>query len=386
MLIQVMNILLLCGRDSHHPEGGGSEVYAERVLQFLAARGHQVTYRTAAYPGAKKKLGQLKFDHAGGKITVYARAAVPLLASRLKLGPYRQVDVIIDVQNGVPFFAGLLSGKPTVMLTHHCHQAQWPVAGPWLSRLGWWLEGTVSPKVNGKLPWVTVSTPSKQELVQNGIPAGQITIIRNGLDTPPALPVTPPATGPVHLVTLSRLVPHKHLEDALELLANLSPAHDVVLDVIGSGWWEPQLKAYAKKLGISHRVVFHGQVTEQRKHELLAGASLHLMPSRKEGWGIAVIEAAWHGVPTVGYLHSGGLADSIRPGETGFLVQDKTQLQQVVAGWLAAPQPQLRRQAQAFARQFSWQETGQQWLELLAAVAAGAKVPPAPQQPATLAS
>ena len=60
---------------------------------------------------------------------------------------------------------------------------------------------------------------------------------------------------------------------------------------------------------------FRGQVTEDYKHALLARADALLMPSRKEGWGLAVMEAAQHGVPTVGYTF--GLRDSVINGKTG---------------------------------------------------------------------
>ena len=54
------------------------------------------------------------------------------------------------------------------------------------------------------------------------------------------------------------------------------------------------------------------------------------MPSAKEGWGIAVIEAAQHGVPTVGYRGAGGVNDSIVDGETGLLVDSQAEFVQAV--------------------------------------------------------
>ena len=47
-----LRILLLNWRDMHHPEAGGAEKYLVTVAEGLAARGHQVIFRTAAYPGA----------------------------------------------------------------------------------------------------------------------------------------------------------------------------------------------------------------------------------------------------------------------------------------------------------------------------------------------
>ena len=50
-----MKILLLCWRDSTHPQGGGSERYLERVGEYLAAQGHEVVYRTAKHTDAPRR-------------------------------------------------------------------------------------------------------------------------------------------------------------------------------------------------------------------------------------------------------------------------------------------------------------------------------------------
>jgi len=284
------------------------------------------------------------------------------------------VDVVVDTQNGIPFFAGPLSGKPTVLLTHHCHREQWPVAGPVLSRVGWFLERWVAPWLYRKAPYVTVSLPSATELMQLGVDANRIEIIRNGVDP---LPDTTSENsllrrddGRVHLVTLSRLVPHKQIEHAMDVLAAVSATHDVVLDVIGSGWWDAQLRDYAAELGVSDRVEFHGQVSEGMKHALLARATLHVMPSRKEGWGLAVIEAAQHAVPTVGYRSSAGLQDSIIDDHTGILVSDKAELIRATTLLLDDPayRTRLGTAAQERAREFSWHTTGTQFEQLLASL------------------
>ena len=43
-----MKILLLCWRDTHHPQGGGSERDLERVGDFLVSQGHEVLWATRA--------------------------------------------------------------------------------------------------------------------------------------------------------------------------------------------------------------------------------------------------------------------------------------------------------------------------------------------------
>ncbi|WP_165243139.1 glycosyltransferase family 4 protein [Corynebacterium lizhenjunii] len=352
-----MKILLLCWRDTTHPQGGGSERYLERVGEYLAARGHQVIYRTAGHMnGARRETRNgVTYQRAGGKYTVYPRALAALLTGR-----FGRVDVVVDTQNGIPFFARWATRAPVVLLTHHCHRSQWPVAGPVLARLGWWLESQVSPRVYRNAPTVTVSHGSAQDLGELGVRG--VEIIENGLDPIPAHVPRLEREADIHLVTLSRLVPHKQIEHAIDTVAQIPGS---VLDVIGSGWWEAQLRQYARSHGIADRVRFRGQVTEDYKHALLARADVHLMPSRKEGWGLAVMEAAQHGVPTVGYTF--GLRDSVLHGRTGMLVADQAELVAATAQLLAdAPlRHRLGQAAQQFSAQFSWESTGQRWEQLL---------------------
>ncbi|MDD7582947.1 glycosyltransferase family 4 protein [Corynebacterium sp. 32222D000AT] len=360
-----MKILLLCWRDSTHPQGGGSERYLERVGEYLAAHGHQVIYWTSRHMNGARhdKRDGVNYWRVGGKYSVYPYALAAILAGRVGLGPLRGIDVVVDTQNGIPFFARPVAGVPTVLLTHHLHKEQWPVAGPVLARLGWWLESRVAPAVYRGAPYVTVSPASRQDLETLGVQGAEI--IENGVDPiPPHVPRLEREAA-IHLVTLSRLVPHKQIEHAMDTVAQIPEA---VLDIVGSGWWEHSLREYAEKLGLGERVRFRGQVTEDYKHALLAQADLHLMPSRKEGWGLAVMEAAQHRVPTVGY--SFGLRDSVHDQATGRLVETPAQLLQATRELIADPaeRDRLGAGAQEFAAQFSWETTGRRFMDLLARV------------------
>ncbi|KAB1503179.1 glycosyltransferase family 4 protein [Corynebacterium sp. 320] len=380
-----MKIVLLCWRDTNHPEGGGSERYLERVGSYLAAQGHEVIFRTAAYKGAPRASWNINGvdvgpgdDHpaassafrvirGGGNLTVYPRALAWLLWQRLR---GRTPDAVVDTQNGVPFFASVISGAPTVVLTHHCHKEQWSVAGPFLSRLGWLIESTISPWVHRANKWVTVSQPSADEFIGLGVPAHNMTIIRNGVDPAPQPEdqVSPEDVDTVHIVTLSRLVPHKQIEHALLALAGIVRDYPQVrLDVVGDGWWMDKLRDYAEELNIEQYVVFHGHVSEDQKHRILNRASLHVMPSRKEGWGLAVIEAGQHGVPTVGYKASAGLKDSVIDGETGVLVENEGDFITTIEKLIENPdwRRRLGDAARRRAESFSWDATGRAWERLL---------------------
>ncbi|MGW4089663.1 glycosyltransferase family 4 protein [Nocardia sp. NPDC004750] len=374
-------VLLLCWRDTGHPQGGGSERYLEQVGAQLAARGVRVTLRTARYSGAPRRehVDGITISRAGGRYTVYPRALAALLLGRIGLGPLRGVrpDAVIDTQNGIPFFATAVTAAPSVVLVHHGHREQWPVAGRLVGRVGWWIESWLSPRVHRRNQYLTVSLPSAEELATLGVDRSRIAVVRNGAEPVPVDAPTGAAetrTPTPTVVVLSRLVPHKQIEDALAAVARLRDRiPGLRLDVIGGGWWADNLRDNARELGIADAVTFHGHVDERRKHELLARAWVHVLPSRKEGWGLAVIEAAQHGVPTVGYRSSRGLTDSIVDGATGILVDDVAQLADAVGDLLDDPGARtvMGEKARARAREFSWEQTGNGVYEVLAAAARG---------------
>ncbi|MGW4530581.1 glycosyltransferase family 4 protein [Nocardia sp. NPDC004340] len=377
-------VLLLCWRDTGHPQGGGSERYLEQVGAQLAARGVKVTLRTAGYPGAARResVDGIEISRGGGRFTVYPRALAAIALGRVGLGPLRGLrpDAVIDTQNGIPFFARTVSAAPTVVLVHHGHREQWPVAGKLVGRIGWWIESRLSPRVHRGDQYLTVSLPSAEELTALGVDAPRIAVVRNGAEPiPECVPAGDESARTPHpsIVVLSRLVPHKQIEDAMAAVAGLRDSiPGLHLDVVGGGWWDENLRAHARELGIADAVTFHGHVDEDEKHRLLARAWVHVLPSRKEGWGLAVIEAAQHGVPTVGYRSSRGLTDSVVDGVTGLLVDDSAQLTAAVGELLRDSEARtvLGEKARARAREFSWEQTGKGVYEVLSAVTRGERV------------
>lgn len=315
-----LHILILSWRDRTHPQGGGSEVFAETVAAGLVRRGHRVTLACAAHPGApavETSPDGVRVVRAGGRFGVYPRAAWKYLS-----GGLGRPDVILDVQNGIPFFARLWSRRPVVVLCHHVHREQWAVVmGPMAARLGWWLESWLAPRVNRSAAYVTVSDVSAAELTELGVQAQSIRVVHNG--TPPSPASRVRRTENPSLCVLGRLVPHKRVEVALEAVAELKQEFPgLALTIAGQGWWEQRLREYAETLGVQEDVALLGWVEEERKHELLGSSWVNLVPSLKEGWGIAVMEAAAHGTPSVAFRDAGGVADSIHDGVTGLLADD----------------------------------------------------------------
>ncbi|MGE0219089.1 glycosyltransferase family 4 protein [Mycolicibacterium sp.] len=362
--LPVRSVLLLCWRDTGHPQGGGSEMYLQRIGAQLARSGVRVTLRTARYPGAaaRETVDGVEIQRVGGRYSVYVWAGLAMVAAVLGLGPLRRVrpDIVVDTQNGLPFLSRLVYGRKVVVLVHHCHREQWPVAGPAMGRIGWFVESQLSPRLHRRNQYVTVSLPSARDLALLGVDSGRIAVVRNGVDAAPAGTLTAPRSTTPRVVVLSRLVPHKQIEDALEAIARLrNRVPGLHLDVLGGGWWAQRLVDHAQLLGISDAVTFHGHVDELTKHAVLQRSWVHVLPSRKEGWGLAVVEAAQHAVPTIGYRSSGGLSDSVVDGVTGLLVDHHDGLVDALERLLTDDvlREQLGAKAQVRSGEFSWTQS-----------------------------
>jgi glycosyltransferase involved in cell wall biosynthesis len=374
----VRSVLLLCWRDTGHPQGGGSEAYLERIGAHLAESGVRVTLRTAWYPGARRREVKdgVQITRAGGAYSIYIWAGLAMVLARFGLGPLRRArpDVVIDTQNGLPFMARWAFGRRVAVLVHHCHREQWPVAGPVMGRIGWFVESKLSPRVHRRNQYVTVSLPSARDLTGLGVNPSHIAVVRNGLDEAPAQTLTLSRSATPRVVVLSRLVPHKQIEDALEAVAALRPRMpDLHMDILGGGWWEERLVEHARLLGISDAVTFHGHVDDETKHRVLQQSWVQVLPSRKEGWGLAVTEAGQHSVPTIGYRSSGGLTDSIVDGVTGLLVDDHDDLVDQLERLLTDQvlREQLGTKAQTRSGEFSWRQSADAMRSVLEAVHAG---------------
>jgi len=310
-------------RDTGNPEGGGAERYLEKVAAGLVERGCRVTIFCVGYAGAApdETIGGIRFVRRGSKLSVYALGMWALL--RRQLG---RVDVVVDVQNGLPFFTPLVTRKPVIVLVHHVHREQWPVVYPGVTgRVGWWIESRLAPRLYRGCQYVTVSRATRAELRDLGVTGPRVAVVHNGTD--PVVRVEARKSANPSLCVVGRLVPHKQVEhaiDAVSVLAGEFPG--LRLRVVGSGWWESELHAYAAAQVASGSVVFEGHVSERRKQEIYEESWLMVLPSLKEGWGLVVGEAAAHRTPTLAYASAGGTTESIVDGVSGVLVANQPDL------------------------------------------------------------
>lgn len=311
-------VLVFNWRDSRHVYGGGAEVYVEEIAKRWVADGHSVTLfcgNDGKSPRHEMRDG-IRIVRRGGFYLVYAWAFVYYFA-RFR-GKY---DVILDCENGIPFFTPLYVREPIVCLLHHVHQDVFyrflPLPLAWLAGF---LERVLMPFVYRNTHFVTVSRSSQEDMERLGIGKAGITVVHPGVSLE-FFTKGAKSRRPL-ILYLGRLKEYKSVDVLLSAFRKVIGEHpEAELVIAGDGDDEKRLKHIAfetLRLG-SERVKFVGHVSEEEKRSFLQRAWMLVNPSMMEGWGIVAIEANACATPVIA-SDVPGLRDSVKNPHSGFLV------------------------------------------------------------------
>ena len=359
-----VRIVVANWRDPWHPQAGGAERYAWEMALGLTARGGTVRFVTARAPGQarRERRDGIEIVRLGGQFTVYPLVAGWLLVHR------RSIDVVLDCQNGIPFFTPLVLPRrvPVLCVMHHVHTAQFGVHFPaWMASVGRLLEGPAARLAYRRQACVAVSPSTVAAMRERLRWKGDIYLIPNGAPVPqsngslraPTAPAGDTAGQAARLVWVGRLVAHKRAELIVPVAER-----GFTVEVIGRGPDADALSAAIESAGdLAGAVRLRGFLSEEDKQAVVGESLLHLNTSQGEGWGLCVVEAAALGVPTVAYDVE-GLRDAVHDGQTGWLVKDGEQLADVVeraAAELADParREQVAAACRDWAAQLTWERS-----------------------------
>jgi len=183
-----------------------------------------------------------------------------------------------------------------------------------------------------------------------------VEVIYPGIDTVAYTPQDGTRAGSPLFAYLGRLKKYKGVHLVIRAFAAMEHA-TAVLEIAGAGDYRPALERLVASLDLGARVRFLGRIDETEKLALLRRAWALVFASPKEGWGITNLEAAASGTPVVA-SNSPGIRESVRDGETGFLVPHGDTRAMAAAMSQLAHDPALVRklgaQARLFAETFTW--------------------------------
>jgi glycosyltransferase involved in cell wall biosynthesis len=282
-------------------------------------------------------------------------------------------DVLHDNQSLSYGIWALSRRAPTVATIHHpvTVDRRFAVAAERaalrkLQRWRWYSFIGMQKRVARRLPAViTVSECARNDIRREfGIPAGRFRVVPNGIDTELFRPLAGVEREPGRIiVTNSADMPLKGLTHLLAAVAAARAAHPGLrLVVIGSPNRDGAVERMVAELGIAACVRFTGRIGDADLVRHYARASLAVVPSVYEGFGLPAGEAMACSVPVV--LTTGGALPEV-VGDAGLLVPpaDPAALARAIGALLDCP-PQAaelgRRGFERVQRHFSWRRAARQ--------------------------
>jgi len=175
------------------------------------------------------------------------------------------------------------------------------------------------------------------------------------------------------LITVSRYDKRKNHEKVIMAVRNLKQQYpDIVYICIGQGDEEENIKKLVHELDLSSQVMFFKDISDDLKNALVAKSNIFVMPSvihekSVEGFGIAYVEAAQHGVPSLGGKN-GGAEDAIKHDHTG-LICDGNNLDEIYSSLNLMIENkkylEFGKNAKKYVSKFYWENLINSYKELL---------------------
>src|SRR5690349_22323 len=314
-----MRILLVNWQDRENPQAGGAEIHLHEIFGRLASAGHEVTLLCGGWPGCPPhaRLDGIEIHRVG------TRHTFPLLAHRYFDHVFGDVapslDVVVEDVNKIPLYTPRWRGiRRVVALVPHLFGGTvfQELAAPLASAV--WLAERPLGRIYRNTPFEAISESTADDLARRGIPRENVEVIYPGIDTRQYTPSPVPRPRSPAFAYLGRLKKYKGVHYVIRAFAAMQN-REATLEIAGAGDYRPRLEALARSLDLGDRVRFLGRISEDEKLALLRRAWALVFASPKEGWGITNLEAAACATPVVA-SNSPGIRESVRDGETGYLV------------------------------------------------------------------
>ena len=178
---------------------------------------------------------------------------------------------------------------------------------------------------------VANSNYTKNLAIDLGVDENRIIVINPGVDSVTEIPKKDLSKAEElfkgkkqRLITVSRFDKRKNHEKVIMAVRNLKEVYpDIIYTCIGYGDEEDNLKKLVIELNLQEQVIFLKDIPNDFKNALVARSNVFVMPSiihkkSVEGFGIAYIEAAQYGIPSIGGK-DGGASDAIIHEKTGLI-------------------------------------------------------------------
>ena len=311
-----------------YPTFGGSGVVATELGKALAQEGHKVHFITYSQPSRLDFLNENLFYHEvefhSYPLFEYPPYELALASKMVSVAMNEKLD-LLHVHYAIPHASAAYMAKQ-ILKTHGIHV---PVVttlhGTDITLVGKdpSYEPVVTFSINQSDGVTAVSDDLKKETYQHFKITNDIQVIPNFIDLAKfkkqkkdhfKKAICP--GGEMLIVHTSNFRAVKRIGDVIKVFNNIHKEIPAKLLMIGDGPERAQAEQMSRDLGISHDVRFLGKL--EAVEEVLSVADLFLMPSEKESFGLAALEAMACDVPVIS-SNTGGIPELNLHGVTGFL-------------------------------------------------------------------
>jgi N-acetyl-alpha-D-glucosaminyl L-malate synthase BshA len=318
-----MKIAIVC-----YPTFGGSGVVATELGIGLSNRGHEVHFVTYKQPVRLKYLSANIHFHEVSvpEYPLFHYQPYELALSTKLVNTIKKYNIdILHVHYAIPHaYAGYMAKK---MLKEDGYDIKMMTTlhGTDITLVGShsFYKGAVNFSINKSDMVTSVSQSLKEDTLRIFDIKNEINVIPNFIDFENLNDKNPDCTR--HMMAdddeaiithVSNLRPVKRIEDVVQVFAKILQKRKAKLIIIGDGPERDKAVNIAIDLGVREKIIFMGKSDDIEK--ILCFSDLFLLPSEKESFGLAALEAMAHKVPVIS-TNTGGLPEVNIHGESGFL-------------------------------------------------------------------
>lgn len=321
-----MKVALVC--DWYRPRIGGLELHLQDLARELDERGHEVVVITST-PGADRIDGlpirRIDAPRLPGLDLLYTAEGMRRVAEAVAEERPAVVHSHVSIVSPVAIAGALAAQRqrlPSVVTFHSIVPRTSTLArsvGALLGAGDWSARYTaVSRCVAGA--------------VRSFAPAHSFAVLPNAIDVAAWRPATvrEPSTE-LRLVTVMRLNAKKRPLALVDMMRRLEHAPAAVrLRIVGDGRQRRPLERAIARAGVGDRVELLGYCSRDRIRDVFAESDAFVLPTVRESFGIAALEARSAGLPIVA-MRASGVAEFVEHGRNGLLARDDAELAAHVA-------------------------------------------------------
>lgn len=318
-----MNIGIVC-----YPTFGGSGVVATELGKALAQEGNKVHFITYSQPTRLDFLNENLFYHEvefhSYPLFEYPPYELALASKMVSVVKSEKLD-LLHVHYAIPHASAAFMAKQILKTEGIIIPVVTTLHGTDITLVG--KDASYAPvvtfSINQSDGVTAVSHDLKRETYQSFKITNEIEVIPNFIDLEKfkkqkkdhfKKAICP--NGESLVVHTSNFRKVKRVTDVIRIFANIHSEIPAKLLMIGDGPERTKAETLCRELDISHDVRFLGKL--EAVEEVLSVADLFLMPSEKESFGLAALEAMACEVPVIS-SNTGGLPELNVQGVTGFL-------------------------------------------------------------------